>query len=354
MVNPSQSRMSVCFVSQTWSVERPLRDASSRYRCFHIAEALVEQGFFCSVFSAARFFADPILDYDVYIFHRPNVGNPGFSRVLQALRSRGAVLIADYDDLIFGDEGVALQSSLVKNGIHHPDKAAEIFMRNLEALMEFDKVTVSTAPLALRVKEFNPEADVSVVPNIIPPSILSVHGELETHLAPRPHTAIGYFAGTKSHDRDFPVVAEALHRVLMENPDFTLMVIGPVAVPRALAALPNVSTAPVVNFLRLPGLMTLCSTVIAPLEMSDFNACKSRVKFLEAALSGCRLLASPIPDMQAIGPARLGLMESLDDWYEALSAPVNSVDYRPQAVENYEFLRRTSHVDNLTTFWSEA
>ena len=47
-------------------------------------------------------------------------------------------------------------------------------------------------------------------------------------------------------------------------------------------------------------------------------------------------------------------MESPDDWYEALSAPVKSVDYKPQAAENFEFLRSTSHVDGLTTFWSEA
>jgi glycosyltransferase involved in cell wall biosynthesis len=345
---------SICFVSETGRGERPISDPSVRYRCYHPAEVLAGQGNFVSVYSAAQFYKDPNLDFDVYVFHRPNTARGNFLPVLRHLRKAGKTLIADYDDLIFGDEEIALQSSAAKNGTLTPERAIAAFESNLSGLREFDKVTVSTAPLALRVKEFNPEADVSVVPNIIPPSILSVHGELETHLAPRPHTAIGYFAGTKSHDKDFPVVADALHRVLMENPDFTLMVIGPVAVPRALAALPNVSTAPVVNFLRLPGLMTLCSTVIAPLEMSDFNACKSRVKFLEAALSGCRLLASPIPDMQAIGPARLGLMESLDDWYEALSAPVNSVDYRPQAVENYEFLRRTSHVDNLTTFWSEA
>ena len=78
------------------------------------------------------------------------------------------------------------------------------------------------------------------------------------------------------------------------------------------------------------------------------------MKFLEAALSGCRLLASPIPDMRAIESGRLELMESSDDWYEALSAPVKSVDYKTQAAENFEFLRGSTHVDGLTTFWSEA
>lgn len=345
---------SICFISETGRTERPLLDPSVRYRCYHPAEVLAGQGSFSSVYSAANFYKDPNFDYDVYVFHRPNLARKNFRAVLGQLRRAGKVLIADYDDLIFGDEGIALQSSAAKNGTLTPERAIAAFASNLAGLRQFDKVTTSTAPLAQRVKESNPDADVHVVPNIIPPSMLSVHGELETYLAPRPHTAIGYFAGTRSHDRDFPVVADALHRVLMENPDFTLMVVGPVVVPPALAALPNVSTAPAVNFLQLPGLMMHCSTVIAPLEMSEFNACKSRVKFLEAALTGCRLLGSPIPDMQAIGSESLELMESLDDWYEALSAPVKSVNYRQHAAENFEFLRSTSHVDGLTTFWSEA
>lgn len=345
---------SICFVSETGRSERPISDPSVRYRCYHPAEVLAGQGNFVSVYSATQFYKDPNFDYDVYVFHRPNTARRNFLQVLHHLRSAGKTLIADYDDLIFGDEEIALQSSAAKNGTLTPERAIAAFSSNLSGLREFDKVTTSTMPLAQRVKESNPDIDVNVVPNIIPPSILAVHGELETHLAPRPHTTIGYFAGTKSHDRDFPVVADALHRVLMENADFELMIVGPVAVPGALAALPNVTTAPVVNFLRLPGLMTRCSTVIAPLEMSDFNACKSRVKFLEAALSGTRLLASPIPDMQIGGSGRLELMGSLDDWYEALSAPVKSIDYKPQAKENFEFIRSTSHVDGLTTFWSEA
>ncbi|MDO2935983.1 glycosyltransferase [Paeniglutamicibacter sulfureus] len=344
---------SICFVSETGRSERPINDPSVRYRCYHPAEVLVGQGNFVSVYSAAQFYKDPNFDYDVYVFHRPNKARGNFLPILRQLRGAGKTLIADYDDLIFGDEGMALQSSAAKNGTLTPERAIAAFASNLAGLREFDKVSVSTSPLAQRVQQSNPDADVHVVPNIIPPSVLSIHGELATYLAPRPSTAIGYFAGTKSHDRDFPVVADALHRVLMENPDFTLMVIGPVAVPPALAALPNVSTAPVVNFLRLPGLMTLCSTVIAPLEMSDFNACKSRVKFLEAALSGCRLLASPIPDMRSFESESLELMESLDDWYEALSTPVKPGGY-PRAEENFEFLRSASHVDGLTTFWSEA
>ena len=345
---------SICFVSETGQAERPINDPSVRYRCYHPAEVLIRQGHFASVYSAPQFYSNPNFDYDVYVFHRPNRARANFAQVLRHLRSAGKTLIADYDDLIFGDEATALESSAAKNGTLTPERAIAAFSSNLAGLREFEMATTSTVPLAERAKQANPRLTVSVVPNMIPPSILALHQEYRTHLTPRPRHAIGYFAGTKSHNHDFPVVADALHRVLMENPDYTLMVVGPVAMPQALAALPSVSTAPAVSFLRLPGLMSLCSTVIAPLELSEFNECKSRVKFLEAALAGCRLLATPIPDMREIGVGRLELMESSDDWYEALSAAPPAADSRRRAEANVEFLQSAAHVDGLTTFWSAA
>ncbi|ACE84149.1 glycosyltransferase family protein [Cellvibrio japonicus] len=344
--NISHSK-SICFISETGRADRPLQDPSVRYRCFHPAETLMQRGHFCSIYSAAQFYNNPCIDFDVYVFHRPNMARPNFREIVQLLRKHGRVLIADYDDLIFGTEDIALVSSAVKNGTLSPDHAIAAFASNLAGLCEFDRVTASTEPLAARVRQFNPDARVEVVPNIIPESILSTHEALGTHLYPRPGNTIGYFAGTRSHDKDFPVVEEALHRVLSENPDFNLLVVGPVAIPLGISSLPNVSTAPVVNYWRLPSLMTMCATVIAPLEMSDFNACKSRVKFLEAALTGCRLIASPIPDMQTIGTDHLTLAANLDDWYEALSWVPDPASKRNLALHNLNFLRRNCSVDGL-------
>ena len=346
----SSLRKSVCFVSETGRADRPLQDPSVRYRCYHPAEVLTEKGHYCTVISAQKFYENPNLDYDVYVFHRPNMARPGFLDVVQMLQRQKRSLIADYDDLIFGTQEIALNSSAVKNGTLTPERAIAAFSNNLAGLREFDMVTVSTEPLADRVRQFNPDARVAVVPNIVPRSILSVQGEFQTHLRLRSPTTIGYFAGTKSHDKDFPVVEAALHRVLLENPEFSLLVVGPVAIPRAIASLPNVSTAPVVNYFRLPSIMAMCTTVIAPLEESDFNSCKSRVKFLEAALAGCRLIASPIPDMQLIGPHHLTLAADANDWYEALSNLPDPAHRRESALRNFHFLHQNLNIDGLESF----
>ncbi|MDX9886280.1 glycosyltransferase [Thauera sp.] len=342
-------RKTICFISETGRGDRPLDDPSVRYRAYHPAEALLNAGHFCTVYSAMQFYKNPCFDYDVYVFHRPNMARPTFREVVAGLRRLGRILIADYDDLIFGNEELALGSSAVKNGTLTPERAIDAFASNLEGLRAFDRVTASTAPLAERVREYNPDAKVMVLPNIVSDSVLSFQESLGTPLRRRSASVIGYFAGTKSHDRDFPVVEAALHRVLSENSHFKLLVVGPVAVPQGIASLPNVSVAPVVNYLRLPGLMAKCSTVIAPLEDSAFNACKSRVKFLEAALSGCRLIASPIPDMQTIGPDHVTLAATTDDWYEALSEPLGSTEQRALVERNFAFLKDHRSVSGLFT-----
>lgn len=340
-------RKTICFISETGRVDRPLDDPSVRYRAYHPAEILSKSGHLCSIQSAANFYKNPSFDYDVYVFHRPNMARPTFYQVVQGLRRLGRKMIADYDDLIFGSEEIALCSSAVKNSTLTPERAIDAFASNLEGLRVFDRVMVSTAPLAERVREYNPGSNVQVVPNIVSDTLLIFQEKLGTHLLRRSAGTIGYFAGTKSHDRDFPVVEAALHRVLSENSHFKLLIVGPVAVPKGLASLPNVSVTSVVNYLRLPSLMSKCSTVIAPLEDSAFNACKSRVKFLEAALSGCRLIASPIPDMQVIGSDHLTLASDANDWYEALSEPLNSVDLRTLSERNFTFLKEKRSLEGL-------
>ena len=342
-------KKSICFISETGCGDQPIQDPSVRYRCFHPAETLMQDGHFCTVYSAVQFYQNPCFDYDVYVFHRPNMVRVGFRDVITILRRLERRLIADYDDLIFGTADIALVSSAVKNYTLTPEKAISAFSSNLDGLQMFNRVTTSTDALAANVRKFNPGAKVAVVPNFVPESVLTLQENLGTPNRRRSPNMIGYFAGTKSHDRDFPVVEAALHRVLSENSQLSLVVVGPVLVPNVIASLPNVSTAPAVNYLRLPGLMAMCSTVIAPLEDGLFNTCKSRVKFLEAALAGCRLVASPIPDMTAIGSNHLTLAANLDDWYEALTDVPSDADRQALATRNFAFLKNQSTVDGLVS-----
>lgn len=151
-----------------------------------------------------------------------------------------------------------------------------------------------------------------------------MHQALGTPNRPRHGRNVGYFAGTKSHNLDFPVVAPALARLLSEDRNLHFTVVGPVELPGSVASLPNVRQMGPVNYNRLPGLMSRFATVIAPLEKSLFNECKSRVKYLEACLAGCRLVASPIPDMVTVGQQSVAFANDDNDWYENLLTEVTA------------------------------
>lgn len=313
-------RERICFVSETGRGNRPILDPSVRYRCYHHAEALAAAGFVTAVLSASQFYSAPPTDYDIYVFHRPNYSRLNFSRTLEFLESRNKVLIADYDDLIFGNEIEALDSSGFKNNTLTEIGAIKAFSDNLKALRMFKRVSVSTAPLAAQALSHSKEFNVRIIPNHLPRALVNTHLSLGTTNRDRPARSIGYFAGTKSHNRDFPIVEHALHKVLSEDKSLVFSVVGPVNLPGGLASLPNVRQMGPVSYVRLPGLMSSFDTVIAPLETSRFNDCKSRVKYLEATLSGCRLVATPIPDMRAADICNsISFASSDDDWYEALS-----------------------------------
>lgn len=346
--------LSFCFISQTGQVARPILDPSTRYRCYHLAEELQRKGHIVAVYSQ-EFFKAPNFDYDVYIFHRPHrssFASARFDDVISLLKQKGKILVADYDDLIFGGKEIAESSSIVKNKHRTKDEAIKIFANNLDGLRAFDKVTCSTRTLATNVSFFNPKAKVQVLPNFIPHSVLDIHTQRQTYKAERPRGSIGYFAGTKSHDKDILVILEPLHRVLIENPDFTFLVVGPVAIPKALAGLPNVIANPVLNYFRLPSLMQSCETVIAPLEDGEFNDSKSRVKFLESAIAGCRLIATPITDMKDVQNESgiLFLADNKDEWYDLLSSPPSYTDLDKLRKQNFNFINKQNVADTFLRF----
>lgn len=334
------NKSSICFITNTARKDRPILDGSVRYRCYHPAEVLLKEGHWCSIYSTAQFYCKPCFDFDIYIFHRPHhsKNNKQLPRIIEQLIQNKKKVLADYDDLIFGDKEIALVSSIYKNKVRSKENTIQIFKENLEALQFFENITVSTLPLSKYATFYNTKAKVTVIPNIISPSFAMMHFLLKTAWKPRKKECIGYFAGTKSHDKDILIVEEILHRVLLENENYTFIVVGPVSLPSSLSALPNVVTTGPVSYWRLPSLMSLCSFVIAPLEKSPFNSCKSRVKFLEASLSGCRLVATPIPDMKEIGPDHLIYAETPDEWYNALSSVSSYILDKDHIINNLSYI----------------
>jgi glycosyltransferase involved in cell wall biosynthesis len=202
-------------------------------------------------------------------------------------------LVADLDDLIF-DEALAEHSPGVVNGFMSLEKTKRTYASHARILSRFEKITVSTEPLAQHAKARFPKAKVAVIPN-------AVHWswrELPAYKKPeRPGRLIGYFPGTRSHDRDFAQVAPVLQSVLAQCPDVRLSVTGPLDFE--LEARPGqVDRHEKMPFDRFHENVQRCDVNLAPLEASPFTACKSALKVIEAGYWNIPTVCSPLPDAQ--------------------------------------------------------
>lgn len=340
-------KKNICFITETGKKDEKISDASVRYRCYHIAETLLLDGHFCSIYSSEQFFSNPNLDFDVYIFHRPTTKRSGFNRLIKSLKNLNKILIADYDDLIFGDYQIYTKCAAVRNKNLSEESAEIVFRSNLEALSEFTNVTTSTKMLSEYAKKYNSNANVSTVNNFIPQSLISTYSNSILNIKKPKNDVIGYFSGSASHNFDLEMIADVLDRVLIENPNYGFMVVGPVQLSPKIKHLRNVKTLPLVPYQKLPSLMMLCSKIIAPLENNEFNQCKSRVKFLESMLANCDLISSPIQDMSDIKSKHLKLAKNKDEWYELLC---RRSEYKPEQLfnkRNYQMLESMINLKSL-------
>ncbi|MFG6370324.1 MAG: hypothetical protein K1W12_00760 [Turicimonas muris] len=340
----------ILYISNSRHVKNLLSDGSSRYRAFHMAEALKKMNAVVSVTSAKEFVERPSDFFDIYIFHRP-----GFSQrnLIEKLKEKKKILIADFDDLIFGDENIALASSLFINGNASASEAIDSFNKNLAVLSLFDNISVSTYTLGEKVKEFFPEKHVGIIHNFIPDSVLAAVRSQRLLSEPKDNDLILYASGTASHKYDFQMVEEELIYSLDRNKHLKLLVIGVLPASPRIMNHPSVFFRSPVPFLQLFKLMSRASFSIAPLERTVFNSCKSNVKFLESCLAGNILIASPIGDFQRVSDANIYLAETKDDWREFFTEEIHKIKVEEKLVENFDYLQKNNSALNFYLEFSE-
>lgn len=310
------AKLKILYITITPRIDFPIQDPSARYRCYHPAEVLNLNNF-VSVISWHHFSQKPNFDYDIYIIHRPK---EAAIPLINQLKDLNKILIADYDDLIFGTPDQAKDCSVYKNGQLSLEQTKKLFESNQRALFCFDCFTVSTNNLAKEIQRLHTKAVVQVVHNFIPDSILALANKWKLRQQEKNPNLLMYCPGTMSHNRDFALVQDVFLRSLEKNPKLRLYIFGCLQSTDKLLKHPQICFHGPTSYWNLFQHMAQAAYTIAPLEDSCFNDCKSNVKFLESATAGATLLATPIEDMQRISPyAAVHLLQTADDWADRLS-----------------------------------
>jgi glycosyltransferase involved in cell wall biosynthesis len=296
----------IAFVSSHPRPWRYRRDASYIYRCENLGLALRRLGHQVT-FAHLNTLLLP-RRFDVVVFLRPILSEL-YARVVQRLRRSGAVLLGDFDDLLFDPQFASFRPA-VRNDPSAESRVRGQLERHAEAVRALDGVVVSTEELAHRFHLAYPTIRWAVIRNAPHYSWLAVPPAV-----PGDRRAITYFSGTRTHDRDFALVAAALEKVLVRRPDVILRVVGPVSLPPTI---PRIERHERVPFARYAQLVRESYLNLAPLEDTPFNRCKSAVKVLEAGVFGVPTVVSPIGEYLRLGVRGVLFADSPAQWLEQI------------------------------------
>jgi glycosyltransferase involved in cell wall biosynthesis len=162
---------------------------------------------------------------------------------------------------------------------------------------------------------------------IIPNTVHMSWRECEGNLAPgAPDKTLSYTPGTRSHDRDFQLIAPVLERFLKSHPEVRLRITGELR-QSLRARQGQVSQAARVPFADYAEVVRGAWVNLSPLEPSPFNECKSAIKVIEAGYWGIPTVCSPNADAERFVGAGAIIARGPDAWYGELERLLNDESY---------------------------
>jgi glycosyltransferase involved in cell wall biosynthesis len=315
--------------------------SSTPYRIHRIANGLTQQGWKvrCAKGSEAPDLLRGGPSARYVIFFRAPYAGP-LPALVDRMRSQGSVIVFDVDDLVF-DESMIPYVDAYR---YMDETERRAFMSGIRAYRDFilnaDLCTTTTSYLVGQIEELGKPA--YRVRNAISIENIRFFEDVRYRRKGRPDPFIvGYYSGTKTHQADFAVVAPALTQFMRENRDVVFRLVGnfDLADYPELAAWQHVKRAGdlprVIRASLMPHDAMLrdqfsCDIIIAPLEVGNpFCEAKSELKYFEAALAGCPVIASStLSYAEACDHGRLAsLAGSTDEWLAAFRDLYNDYSF---------------------------
>jgi len=294
----------------------------------HVPDARLRAGWFCD--DELRPLTRIVPDLDAIVVARYPYG-AALRELIQKAEAHDVPLVFDCDDLVF-DTGFAelVMSSLGKD----EDVNAEwdvwfAYMGRLNASLAACRgATTTNSLLASRLSAYV-DHGAAVVPNVMNRTQQAFSRELldakvTTGFRRAGPVTIGYFSGTPSHVRDFAVASTSLARLLDEDDDVSVRIVGYLDDLGALEPhRDRVEFQKFMHYVELQRSIAEVEVNIAPLTHTAFNICKSDLKFFEAAAVGTWTVASHTPSLDdAVDDGVTGRLAKAHEWDAALREAV--------------------------------
>lgn len=314
-----------------------------RYRAIQLVDAARAAGWEANAFSLGEIGARPahVDNASVLLIWRAP-----WSEVLEGIvgraRQSGARIAFDCDDLMFDPE---IAKTAIIDGIrsqHFDEEQVRIHyeaVRRAAALADF--AVVPTKRLIRSMAMLGKPA--YLLPNGFDSETLRLaNASVLQRMATPPDglLRVGYASGSRTHQRDFAIVAGALARALRARPNLRFVSftgnLDLTEFPEFADLGGQIEWRTPVPFDRLPSELARFDVNLAPLEVDNpFCEAKSELKYFEAALVGVPTLASPTePFREAISDGITGLLVPADGWTVALDRVLDDAELRAELGRN--------------------
>lgn len=317
-------------------------DHPSRYRVSHQREQLLAAG----ISSKEVFYTDIKLEmvnnYRLFIFFRcPYTETIG--EFIKRAKGFNKKVLFDIDDLVIDTK--------YTDNIPHIKEMGDIERRQYDegvdaigrTLTLCDGAITTTEVLAKELRNYVPE--VYINRNVASETMIKLSEKSIVNKTGNNVLKLGYFSGSITHNADFEIIIPVIIRLLEEFDNVKIMLVGELSIPQKLSRWSDrIIISPMVNWKKLPELISMVDVNLAPLNNGVFNEAKSENKWVEAALVKVVTVASDIGAFSTmIKNKETGILcdNTEADWYNNLKEVIVNAEYRELIAEKaYKEVRK--------------
>ncbi|MTI80576.1 MAG: glycosyltransferase [Firmicutes bacterium] len=269
---------------------------------------------------------------DIVIMHRvPHTEM--IEKFITKARKESIPIIYDVDDLIY-DKNYAKYS----DGINYLDNTEKkLYFEGIERYQKTiklcDGVIVSTDFLSETISKYND--NVAINRNAISKELEEISEKINQQYKNKNNdleVIIGYFSGTRTHNKDFLEVSTALRLILTKYENVKFIIGGLLDLPEEFKEFDTrIIRLPLVDWRKLPENIKKVDINLAPLEQNNhFCKAKSELKYFEAAILKIPTIASGVEAFEhAIRDGHNGfLARDSKEWYKKLETLIVNKDIR--------------------------
>lgn len=304
---------------------------ASRYRIEHLREQLLHEGVASTRIMIGQAGSCDLNRYKSIVVYRAS-REKEIRKLVRRAHRLGKRVYYNMDDFIFEYERIKELEFL--KGTDYKE-FEQYSVRVKKSMTLCDGYIVSTNAMKSVVKESFPKKPVYVSRNVASMAMLicSLENQYEKK---NDKIYLGYFSGTKTHDKDLESIQKQILTVMKENENVYLLIGGQIQLPEGFNCVKDrVERFKFLSWRKLPYWIAKADINLMPLGKTIFHNCKSENKWMEAALMHVPTVATWNSELEcAIDNGVDGyLCKEDDEWSEILQKLISDVKLRNQIAD---------------------